>query len=75
MHIYLCSQCLMLTFRIRLFHSVSRCLYRKNVLSVDTNLQQSEGIVPHENELASLAEVFKEIAQQEMEDCSGFCLL
>ena len=33
---------------IQLFRSVSSCPYRKDVLFVDTNLQQSEGLVPCE---------------------------
>ena len=33
---------------IQLFHSVSSCPYRKDGLFVDTDLQQSEGLVPRD---------------------------
>ena len=44
---------------IQLFHSVSSCLYRKDILLVDRGLY----IV---NERATMAEVFKEFVQQQM---------
>ena len=48
---------------IRLFHSVSRSMYLQEECSfVDTSLQQSEGLVLHE-ELTTMAEVFKELAR------------
>ena len=34
---------------IQLFHSVSSCYYKKNGYFVDTNLQQSKGLVPRES--------------------------
>ena len=63
----------MLTFQYLLgsgcsIQSLDLCIYRKNV---DTSLQQSEGLVTHE-ELTTMAEVFKE---QEMEGCSGLSSL
>ena len=56
---------------IQLFHSVSRCFYINNGYFVDTNLQQSKGLVLM-NGLATMAEVIKEIAQQQVESSSGF---
>ena len=50
--------------------SLYSCPYRKYGLFVDINLQQSEGLVPHE--LTTMVEVFKEFLQQQMEGCSGF---
>ena len=57
---------------IQLFRSVSSCPYRKDGLFVDTNLQQSEGLVPRKWARNHGSSLFKALSQQQMNGCSGF---
>ena len=58
---------------IQLFNSVSRHPYREDGFLLIQICNRLRGLyLVNENELATMAELFEEFAQQQMEGCSGF---